>query len=67
MQGFLATDYEHKRPEALRFLSRCIRNGSVRYREEILEGLHEAPGAIARLYRGDNSGKLLVHLSETDI
>jgi NADPH-dependent curcumin reductase CurA len=65
MQGFLATDYEHKRPEALRFLSRCIRNGSVRYREEILEGLHEAPGAIARLYRGDNSGKLLVHLGET--
>ena len=67
MQGFLAPDYEHKRPEALRFLSRCIREGALRYREDILEGLHEAPGAIARLYRGDNSGKLLVHLRETEI
>jgi NADPH-dependent curcumin reductase CurA len=46
----------------LRFLAQCIRDGSLRYREEILEGLHEAPGAIARLYRGENMGKLLVRL-----
>jgi NADPH-dependent curcumin reductase CurA len=64
IEGFLAFDYEHKRPEALRFLSRCIRDGSLRYREEILEGLHEAPGAIARLYRGENMGKLLVRLAD---
>jgi NADPH-dependent curcumin reductase CurA len=63
MQGFLALDYEHKRPDALRFLSRCVRDGSLRYREEILEGLHEAPAAIARLYRGENMGKLLVRLA----
>lgn len=64
MQGFLAFDFEHKRAEAMRFLSRCIREGSLRYREEILEGLEEAPGAIARLYRGENMGKLLVRLPE---
>jgi len=63
MQGFLALDYEHKRSEALRFLSRCVRDGSLRYREEILEGLHEAPAAIARLYSGENMGKLLVRLA----
>jgi len=63
IHGFLVLDYEHKRDEAFRFLSRCIREGSLRYREEILEGLHEAPGAIARLYRGENMGKLLVHLA----
>jgi NADPH-dependent curcumin reductase CurA len=54
MQGFLALDHEHRRPEAMRFLSRCVRDGSLRYREDVLEGLHEAPGAIARLYRGEN-------------
>jgi NADPH-dependent curcumin reductase CurA len=63
IEGFLAFDYENKRPEALRFLSRCIRNGSLRYREEILDGLDQAPGAIARLYRGENMGKLLVRLA----
>ena len=64
MHGFLALDYEHKRPEALRFLSRCIRDGSLRYREDILDGLEAAPGAIARLYRGENTGKLLVRLPD---
>ena len=63
MTGFLALDYEHRRAEAVRFLSDRIRDGSLRYREEILEGLDEAPGAIARLYRGDNMGKLLVRLA----
>jgi len=62
--GFLALDYEHKRAETVRFLSDRIRDGSIRYREEILDGLDEAPGAIARLYRGDNMGKLLVRLPD---
>jgi len=66
VEGFLALDYEHKRPEALRFLSQCIRDGSLRYREEILEGLDEAPGAIARLYRGENMGKLLVRVADME-
>jgi NADPH-dependent curcumin reductase CurA len=64
IHGFLVLDYEHKRDEALRFLSKCIRDGSLRYREDILEGLHEAPGAIARLYRGENMGKLVVRLAD---
>jgi NADPH-dependent curcumin reductase CurA len=64
MTGFLAFDYEHIRAEAVRFLSDRIRDGSLHYREEILDGLDEAPGAIARLYRGDNMGKLLVRLAE---
>lgn len=64
MTGFLVLDYEHKRDEAVRFLSDRIRDGSLRYREEILDGLDEAPGTIARLYRGENMGKLLVRLAE---
>ena len=64
LTGFLTPDHEHKRPEAMRFLSRCIRDGSIRYREEILDGLQEAPGAIARLYRGENMGKLLIRLAD---
>lgn len=63
MQGFLAFDYANRYPEAIRFLARCIRAGVLRYREEILEGLDEAPGAIARLYRGENLGKLVIRLA----
>jgi NADPH-dependent curcumin reductase CurA len=34
----------------------------LRYREEILDGLAQAPDAIAGLYRGDNLGKRLIRV-----
>jgi len=36
------------------------RLGKIVYDEEILAGLEHAPGAIARLYRGANHGKLIM-------
>ncbi|PPR21593.1 MAG: hypothetical protein CFH39_01695, partial [Alphaproteobacteria bacterium MarineAlpha10_Bin2] len=36
--------------------------GKLTYREHFLDGLHEAPGAIACLYAGENNGKLLIRL-----
>ena len=67
MHGFLALDYEHKRADAVRVVSQGIRDGSIRYREDILHGLDSAPGAIARLYRGENMGKLLVRLDAGNV
>jgi NADPH-dependent curcumin reductase CurA len=34
----------------------------LRYEEEILDGIEQAPGAIAHLYRGENMGKLLIRV-----
>jgi NADPH-dependent curcumin reductase CurA len=62
MQGFLASDYAHRREEAVQALAGWIREGSLRYREEILDGLEQAPGSIASLYRGENLGKRLIRL-----
>jgi NADPH-dependent curcumin reductase CurA len=62
MQGFLVWDYEHRYEEAVARLAAWLREGKLRYREEILEGIEAAPDAIARLYRGENNGKLLVKL-----
>jgi NADPH-dependent curcumin reductase CurA len=39
-----------------------VRDGRLKYREEILEGLDSAPDAIAGLYRGENQGKRLIRL-----
>jgi NADPH-dependent curcumin reductase CurA len=63
MQGFLIWDYEHRYEEAVARLAAWVRDGRLRYREEILDGIEEAPGSIARLYRGENDGKLLVRLN----
>jgi NADPH-dependent curcumin reductase CurA len=39
-----------------------VREGRLRYRENILEGIESCPDAIAGLYRGENLGKRLVRL-----
>ena len=62
MQGFLVWDYEHRYEEAVSRLAAWVRSGSLRYREEILEGIAAAPDAIAGLYRGENLGKRLIRL-----
>ena len=63
MQGFLVFDYAELYPEALRPLTEWVRAGSIRYREDILEGIEQAPDSIAGLYRGENLGKRLIRIS----
>lgn len=62
MQGFLIFDYESRTDEAVPRLAQWVREGKLRYREDILDGLERAPDAIAGLYRGDNLGKRLIRL-----
>ena len=62
MEGFLAFDYAHRTEEAVEHLAAWVRAGRLRSREHILDGIGQAPGAIAMLYRGENTGKLLVRL-----
>jgi hypothetical protein len=61
-QGFLVFDYQHRYEEAISRLSAWVRDGRLRYREDILDGIEHCPGAIAGLYRGENLGKRLVRV-----
>jgi NADPH-dependent curcumin reductase CurA len=63
MQGFLIFDYVRRSPEALQELESWVRNGQIRYREDILDGIEQAPGSIAGLYRGENLGKRLIRIA----
>lgn len=62
MQGFVAFDFEHRTEEAVARLAAWVRDGRLKYREDILDGIESCPGAIAGLYRGENLGKRLVRL-----
>ena len=64
MQGLLVMDHEARYPGAIEELSRWVSADRLRYREDILEGIEQAPGAIAGLYRGENLGKRLIRLEE---
>lgn len=62
MTGFLIFDYQHRYEEAIARLATLVREGRLRYREDIADGLEHCPGAIAELYRGENLGKRLIRL-----
>ena len=63
MQGILVFDYAQRYGEALAALAQWVREGAICYREDILEGIEQAPDAVAGLYRGENLGKRLIRIA----
>ncbi len=45
-------------------LSQWFKEGRIRYRVEVVEGLENAPTAINKLFDGSHKGKLIVKVSE---
>jgi NADPH-dependent curcumin reductase CurA len=62
LQGFLVSDYVHRFPEGLRRLGTWLAEGKLRYREDVTEGLENAPAAFMGMLRGENRGKALVKI-----
>jgi NADPH-dependent curcumin reductase CurA len=58
--GFVAFDHVALFPAAQAALQGLYQAGALHGRDEILQGLEQAPGAIARLYRGENDGRLSI-------
>jgi NADPH-dependent curcumin reductase CurA len=47
-------------------MSEWLRDGKVRYRETVVEGLENAPRAFIGLLQGENIGKMLVRLTPSE-
>lgn len=63
IQGFIVWDFAKQEPEFQAAMSRWIADGQVKYREDFVEGLENAPGALMGLLEGRNFGKLVVRVS----
>jgi hypothetical protein len=63
MKGLVVYDHLHRMPELVKVVGGWIRSGQFRYKEDIAEGLENAPEAFCRLMRGENFGKALVRVS----
>ncbi len=63
VQGFLVFEYQDRYDAALAELSEWVRNGKLRYRERIAEGIENAPLAFIEMLSGRNVGKQLVKLA----
>ena len=62
IQGFLVFDFAARYKEGLAQLAEWLRQGRLRYREDIVEGLERAPRALTDLLQGRNFGKMLVRV-----
>jgi len=62
MQGFIIFDHNDRHPDFVRVVSGWMRDGSLKHRETIVDGLERAPEALIGLLEGKNTGKMLVSL-----
>ena len=62
MRGFIVSDHADRSGEFLREAIGWVQAGRLRYREDIVEGLDNAPRAFIGLLRGENFGKRLIRV-----
>ena len=64
MQGFIISDdYGHRYDEFHQQMSAWLAEGRIRYREDFVDGLNNAPEAFIGLLEGKNFGKLVVRVA----
>jgi NADPH-dependent curcumin reductase CurA len=63
MEGFIVLDYAAEFPAARKRLKQWVRDGKIRFAEDIQSGLENAPRTLMRLFSGQNFGKQLLKVS----
>ena len=63
MEGFLVFDYADRYSQALERMTGWLKEGKLKYRETVVEGLENAPAAFIGMMRGENVGKMVVKLA----
>jgi len=64
MRGFIVIDQMDMMESFVRDMGAWIAEGKMIWREEIRNGIENAPSALIGLFKGENLGKMLVKLSD---
>ena len=63
MTGFVFSDYTDRYPEAIKALAGWVGDGSLKPREDVVTGgIAKFPETLLKLFRGENTGKLVLAL-----
>ena len=62
LKGFIVFDYFPRMAEFFDEMAPWVANGTVKSRETIVDGLENTPDAFLGLFKGENTGKMLVRL-----
>ena len=60
IQGILARDYTHRMDEMRAVVSPWLKSGEIFLPETIMHGFEQLPAALAALFEGKNTGKMIV-------
>ena len=64
MRGFIVfDDFGHLYPDFAKQMGDWVKEGKIQYREEMIDGLENAPAAFAGLLKGEAFGKRVVKLT----
>lgn len=64
MEGFVVIDYIARYPGAIREMAGWIADGRLKAREDVVEGFERFPEALAKLFKGENVGKLVLKVAD---
>jgi hypothetical protein len=62
-EGFLVFQFADRFEEGIRQMAQWLKEGKLKYRESIIEGLENAPRAFIGMLKGENIGKQLVKVA----
>jgi hypothetical protein len=63
LQGFIVSDHLGRLGDFMAEVEPAVRDGRIRYRETVVEGIENMVDALLGMLRGDNIGKMVVHVS----
>jgi len=62
LKGFIVFDFQSRMDEFYREMGQLVASGAVKAQETVVDGLENTPDAFLGLFRGENTGKMLVRL-----
>lgn len=68
MQGFIINqDYGHRIEEFQQQMGQWVKEGNIHYREQVTDGLENAPDALIGLLEGKNFGKVVIRVANNNL
>ena len=61
-RGFIVTDFAAQLPQFLKDMSAWLKEGKVKYREDVTDGIENAPRELIGLLKGENFGKKIIRV-----
>ncbi|MFY0575758.1 zinc-binding dehydrogenase [Cystobacter fuscus] len=67
MTGMVVFDYAERYGEAVREMAGWMAAGKLKSREDIVQGLETFPDTLLKLFKGENTGKLVLQVAKEQV